>query len=251
MNEGAKVAAALGANLHWYDALCGAHGSPGESFPTHWLHRGEVPPYHSRFVTTEGLSGAAAQLTALRELMEDGRGFSVKDSFETLELANLGFEELFRATWIFRPAGLASLEERSAEEPTWAFVESLAELELWERVWRGVSDNEQARTQSPVFVPSLLERSDLSFLLGWRGAQPVATAALNASARGVGLSNVFSSSLPESLLYPGLCRAAVDHYPGLDVVGYERGMHLEAAISAGFKAVGGLTVWSWTPNRVA
>jgi hypothetical protein len=248
MGGSERVLSALGASLHWYEAMCDAHGcGSGERFPSYWEHRGEVPPYHSRFISLRDVAEAPEQLRAIRELMAEGRGFTVKDSFQCLPLRELGFEELFSATWIHLPTGGAEPRDQVGE-PSWRAVRTSDDLVLWERVWRGVPDNAEAPSSGAVFQASLLERADMLFLLGSRGERPVATAALNLAPSAVGLSNVFSAEVEPNLLFGGVVRASAEHFPGLPLVGYERGASLEAALAAGLEAVGNLTVWDWHPS---
>src|SRR5450432_1575600 len=57
-----RLAAAVKNILHWYDALCMAHGVPGEYQPAYWINRGTMHPYMSNFVTLR--DGAHASLSA-------------------------------------------------------------------------------------------------------------------------------------------------------------------------------------------
>jgi hypothetical protein len=158
-----------------------------------------------------------------------------------LNLGELGLQVLFHATWIFRPESSQAPEDEGTLN--WRVVRTPLELQTWERTWRGVHDNVEARQHTAVFRPSLLHRSDFRFLLGERGGQAVATAALNRSAHAVGLSNVFAATVEPEQLFPGCVRLARSIFPGLPLVGYGRDAHLVAATAAGFETVHGLTVW--------
>lgn len=240
----AKLRAALGSNLQWYETMCRVHLSPGERHPAYWIHRGAVPPYHSSFLTLQDARAAETQLAALRELIaaDPQRGFSIKDGFQCLDLAPLGFRELFRATWIFRPAHLPEPVDESGL--VWSAVRSISELELWERTWRSMPGNSDVRGRpAPVFPPALLDDPSFCCLLGRRGDTPVATAALNRTVEAVGLWNVFSALEDERAVFAGAARAALRHYPGLPLVDYEQGSSLRAALTVGFEPVHGLTVW--------
>lgn len=240
MDAETKVAVALENSVHWYDALCEAHGVPGEHHPTHWLNRHQMPPYMSSFITLRS-DAEAEQVSALRGMVAGGAGCGVKDSFSRLRLDALGLTVLFHAFWIFRAPHLPAPPQD--EELKWRVVGTARDLQVWERTWRGVSDNAEARPLAAVFRPCLLERPDFHFLLGERAGEPVATAALNRSARAVGLSNVFSATEEPARLFPGCLRAARALVPDLPVVGYERDAHLLAAVAAGFEAIHELTVW--------
>ena len=246
MDERTKLELAIENNVHWYGGLCEAHAVPGERHDAYWINRHRMPPYMSNLITlTRDAQGE--QLEAIRSLIAGGVGCGVKDSFACLALGGLGLEVLFHATWIFRasdvsvPANDAGLQ--------WLVVSTPLELQAWERTWRGAPDNADAAPFDAVFGPSLLERGDFHFLLGYRDAEPVATAALNRSARAVGLSNVFSAEEEPARLFPGCVRAARALVPGLPLVGYERDAHLLAAVGSGFEAIHDLAVWLPAPAR--
>jgi hypothetical protein len=67
-----------------------------------------MPRFYPNVVTLSAEAGAAAQLAAVRELVDAGQlgSFAVKDSFASLDLGPLGFHVLFAATWLWRDAAL-------------------------------------------------------------------------------------------------------------------------------------------------
>lgn len=91
----------------------------------HWVALRRSPDLYPDAVTI--LPGAVVE-DVLRSA-QDGPGCSVKDSFADLELGRLGFDELFRARWIFRNPVLSSTQ-RSA---IWAVVETADDLAEWAR----------------------------------------------------------------------------------------------------------------------
>jgi hypothetical protein len=236
-----RLAAAVSNSLHWYDALCVAHGVPGEYQPAYWINRGTMPPYMSNFVTLRDGAHAETQLAGIRSLIESGAGCGVKDAFGCLDLTALGFQVLFRSTWIFREANIPTPEDDS--DLAWRVVRTPADLEAWERTWRGTAANADAREHAAIFRPSLLQNPDFRFLVGERRGHAIATAALNRSGNAVGLSNVFSETEAAARLFPGCVALARSIFPGLPLVGYERDESLTAATAAGFEAVHGLTIW--------
>lgn len=235
-----KLAWSIENSVHWYDAMCEAHGVPGEHHDAYWINRHAMPPYMSNLITLRGDADASAQVVAIRSLVDTHTGCGVKDSFQCLSLGELGLRVLFHATWIFRASSQAPEDDGALE---WRVVRTALELQAWERTWRGTGDNAAARQHTEVFRPSLLHRSDFRFLLGERGGKAVATAALNRNAHAVGLSNVFAATEPPHQLFPGCVRLACSIFPGLPLVGYQRDSHLIAATAAGFEPVHGLTVW--------
>jgi hypothetical protein len=235
-------------NVHWCETLCRHHGVPGEVHPAYWINRHRVPPYIPNVVTLASAAQAPEQLAAIQTLIEvDGRPhFSVKDSFQCLDLTPLGFDVLFQATWIAR-APSTLLAGDGAERLEWSVVKSPAELEQWEQTWRGPGAGADRGQESPIFLPSLLREVDVVFLLGKLGGRNVATGALNRSGEVVGISNVFSDRQDARSLFPGCVRMAQTLYPAVTLVGYERGDALDAAREIGFEPVHGLTVWNRAP----
>lgn len=240
------VTEAIRNNVHWYDVMCGLHGSPGERHDAYWVNRGAVPPYMSKLITLT-VEDAEAQLEAIRSLvhLDPTACFSVKDAHQNLDLSGLGFEVLFQASWIHRRVDLPAPSD--AAGVAFRVVETPDELDAWERAWRGTRANVDARERPRVFLPELLQNPSVRLLLGLRDGAPVATAALNRSEGVVGLSNVFSDVEDAHSLFPGCVRLAQELYPGLPLVGYQRGEGLSAAQAAGFETVGRLTVWNRVP----
>ncbi|HEV8244456.1 MAG TPA: hypothetical protein VGP93_01680 [Polyangiaceae bacterium] len=231
-------------NSKWCDAIGRAHDAPGEFHDAYWINRGKVPPYTSKLITLAGAEHAETQLAAIRSLIsaEPEAHFSVKDAFQSLDLAPLGFAVLFEAMWICgAPASPVPVDP--GEQLKWSVVRDSDELAEWELAWRGSPANLAVDGMPRVFPPSLLEEPGLHFLAGKRGATTVASGALNRTFDVVGLSNVFSGMTGLGPLFPGCVRLARDLYPGIALVGYERGEGLLAAEKAGFAAVRALTVW--------
>lgn len=231
-------------NAEWCNTISSVHAGPGSFTRAFWIKRGTVPPYMPNLVTLEGAGAEAAQIAAIRSLLEGGAAlpFSIKDSFNCMELRALGFTKLFEATWIVAPPG-PSPQRGSEEKLEFTLVTNAVELAAWERAWRGSPANETLEVESRVFSDHLLEVQGLHFLLGSLHGIPVASAALNRTGDVVGLSNVFSARRDAAPLFPGCLRIARSLYPGLPVVGYERGADLLAAKQAGFEELHGLTVW--------
>ena len=244
MDAEEQVKRAVHNNAQWCDAICRGHKVPGEFHGTYWINHGNVPPYTSKLITLAGPKHAAIQLAAIRSLVtaESKAFFSVKDAFQCLDLAPLGFGVLFDATWIYWTPGRA-LPVDPAQGLKWSVVRNSAELADWEHVWRASPVNVAVDGRPRVFAPGLLEEPGLHFLAGKRGDAIVASGAVNRTGDVVGLSNVFSAFARVGPLFPGCVRLVQELYPGIPIVGYERGDNLVAAERAGFARVHGLTVW--------
>jgi hypothetical protein len=167
--------------------------------------------------------GVAA--TELLARIDRGPGCSIKDSFADLDLHEAGFEILFSAEWIHRPAGVApsigrSAPDSRAERPTDNLVR-----------WRAGPDRDGI--------------DGIVMLDGDAGNEVVAGAWLNLSTDVVGVSNVVALGIGTTLddIWAGLLTTIDERFPGLPIVGYESGAELDAALRHGFTPIGPLRVW--------
>jgi hypothetical protein len=212
-------------------ALCAAmwraHGLGVEQGDGCVACSGTPPRLYPDVVTVDPGVEPQAQLRFVGELAaRTSRPFFVKDSYRALSLDRLGFEPLFDARWVHRPAGLATAATRLDWRPV-----TTRQLSAWEAAWSGGADGEP-----PLFLPSLLAAPGLTLLAGWAKGAIVAGCVVTATGGVAGLSNVFGDT-------PEVIGAAAAAAPGRDLVGYERGEALAAAMAAGFQAVGDLRVW--------
>jgi hypothetical protein len=165
----------------------------------------------------------------------------VKDSFQSLDLNSLGFEPLFDAEWValngpppdvkHDPLGCRSTS-----------VTSKAGLIAWEQSWAGEEVNAAAISEPRVFMPRLLADTNVVFVSIQGDGGIVGGGILNRGAEVVGLSNLFGSTI--EMVWRSLAAMAGEIFPGLPLVGYDRGYELAAAHQAGFETVGPLRVWS-------
>jgi hypothetical protein len=155
----------------------------------------------------------------------------VKDSFSVLPLEPAGFRLLFEAEWLVRPVLPAHPHGR------WTRVRAEPALAAWEAAWG------ESASKPRVFLPALLERSDVAILAAL-GAEGEVTAGVvaNRSRKAVGLSNFFAREEREALR-AGCVDAAQREFPGLPLVGYESGQDLTESRALGFVPVGALRVW--------
>jgi len=231
-------------NAVWCDSVCRAHGAPGEFHGAVWLNRNTPPPYHSNLVV---MSAAATQsvvvahvhdLMALRLPLD----WSVKDSYFALDLAGEGFGVLFEAAWIWAEPAAGRASSRPAGL-RWSGVTSAADLTRWNAAWAGAAGNAAATGGPAQFPASLLADPQIVFLAGSRDQEIVAGGIANRTGEVVGLSNVFVNGGDEAAAWAGLVEGARGAFPGLPLVGYERGPHLALAHTCGFDTLGPLRVW--------
>lgn len=239
-----KVELAVLNNTRWYEALFTAHGLASQTDGRVWHSIDTPPPFHSNLVvlspvtTLADIAACAAQIESRPRRF----GWSLKDSYASLDLATLGFSELFRADWIWRDPPLADSLALGSRLSFTTLTES-ARLAEWEQAWSGDTRNHTAALAHRQFPDSLLGSSDLAFFAGMRDGNMVAGGIANRSPGVVGLSNLFS---PPALLadtWIALTAAVSAAFPGVPIVGYERGADLSTAKGAGFAPIGKLRVW--------
>ncbi|MGQ3297912.1 hypothetical protein [Reyranella sp.] len=209
------LAAALN-NARWCDAVCRVHGQAGRFLPHMWVNADVVPRFYPNAVTLAvGDTALDEQLTTVEILQKSnlpGR-WSVKDSFNTLDLSRRGFDLLFDATWI--------RSVMPAEGPSTDIV--------WTREEKGEG--------WPVDDP------DFAMFKGRRGFKVVAGFMLYRAEEMVGVSNVVAEAADAPAVWRSLTLLAAQTFPRLALVGYESGDELVAAVKSGFEAGDKLRVW--------
>jgi hypothetical protein len=225
--------AAVRNNAFWCDAVCKAHGSPGEFTTTVWFHRRGTPPFYPDAVTLTQTDGEAAEAIATL-VNDDTRDWAIKDSYAALDLAPLGFRILFEAEWI----GIRN--PQSAPSPiTWQRMENAADLVRWEAEWEKVN----GPVTQKIFAEPLLHDPEIAFLLGLENGRPIGGGILNHHGAAVGISNLFAESGHSEDIRRGLIYKAAELYPGEPLVGYEHGDDLDEALRARFELLGPLRIW--------
>lgn len=243
-----EIADAARNNAALCDAVCSAHGNRGEWSSGYWLTRSATPPYYPNLVTFDPACEKA--MTGVAELERDrpSPAWGLKDSFAVLSLEREGFRLLFQAEWITRPS-LPS--DRPSRAGTYLRIESesartgppdLPGLADWENAW-GEGDG-----QERIFLPALLQRSEIAFLAIVDGAGGIRAGAIaNQSDSAVGFSNFFCVGeevvAARQDLRAECIEAAMHTFPGLPLVGYEAGHDLVESHALGFHSLGALRVW--------
>lgn len=233
-------------NTELCDAVCRAHGNPGEFHDDIWLNRKQVPRFYPNAGTLAEPS--QQQLDLIDELIAARLppGWAVKDSFAMLDLEPRGFRMLFDAEWIYLPGSRIRDIASARMSARWEMVRNDLALAEWEWAWsRSAGDSSKDR----IFLPPLLENEDIAVLAGFRDGHIVAGAIANRSDEVVGWSNFFAPAAEmrdraaESLATIGRV------FPGLPIVGYEHGDDLRNARALGFESLGPLRVWTFTRSK--
>lgn len=217
-----RLRRAVDASIGWYEDILALHGIGSRLADGVWASVGAPPPLHSDVVTVElDASRAAVE----RELAGRAR-WGFKDSFATIE--PMGGELLFAASWIHRPP-----VERSVAPGIWRAIETRADLASW---------NERSGTAG-VLLPGILARAHLRVMTRVVDGEVTAGAVARLGSGVVDISNVHGVS-GHAVDWSELVDALGSAFPGRELVGYERGEDLEAALEAGFQRVGELRVWT-------
>ncbi|MBB4922633.1 hypothetical protein [Kitasatospora kifunensis] len=231
MSKHSLVLAAAHNNAQWCEAMSRSHGVASEFGPQAWAAAARTPLYYPDAVTLLPGADAAALVPRIDTVAP---GASVKDSFADLDLTGAGFQVLFEAQWIHRPAGAPV----TAPELAWEAAHDAETLRAWAAAWDDGDGN------ADLFRPELLD-DGATFVLAGRSAdgRVVAGAVASRSEKVVGLSNVFALDGGADAAWPGVLEAVHRRFPALPVVGYEHGEDLEAAVRHDFEPVGPLRVW--------
>lgn len=204
-------------NARWCDAVCRAHGHAGRMLPHMWVNAAIVPRFYPNAVTLSVGQTALEEQRSTVEILQKsnlpGR-WSVKDSFNKLDLSRRGFELLFDARWI--------RSEMPGEGPSSDIV--------WTREDKG---SEGLPFDDPAFA----------MFKGRRGFKVVAGFMLYRAEDVVGVSNVVAEAADAPAVWRSLTVLSAQTFPRLPLVGYESGRELKAAVAAGFEAGDKLRVW--------
>lgn len=160
--------------------------------------------------------------------LDDRPACSAKDSYADIDLVAYGFHELFRATWIGRPASAP----RPAP-PRWTLITTDRELATW---WTAADLPKPTPRQ-------LLQAGHVRVFARYDERVPVAGVILTSGDGVVGVSNVFAPTSDEEVVWSEIVEVAGHAFPNLAIVGYEHDTELAAARAVGFEALGPLRVW--------
>jgi hypothetical protein len=216
-----RLRRAVDANVGWCAEILALHGIDAGLDGGLLVSKGPPPPLHSDVVVAEPTATLDDVLSAL-----DGRehaGF--KDSFCSIDASSAGMKLLFTASWIHRPAtpGAAT---------AWTLVTTATDLAAWNATY----------DTSEVLLATLLGRGHIKVLARREGDEIVAGAIARLGSGVVELSNVHAVG-ENAVDWNELTAAVAAVFPGRELVGYERGTDLDAALAGGFAAVGDLRVW--------
>jgi len=171
-----RLASAVVDNARWCHLVCSTNGIVGRFDEDAWVSPRRTPPMYPDAVTLRD----DVSIEALLSRIDATAGCSIKDSFSALDLTAEGFEALFDAQWLWRPAAPG----RAASALSWERVERPDDLWSWSLEHGGRS----------TFSPALLDEPSVTILAGRdvRG-RLVAGAVATEGDEAVGISNVFAA----------------------------------------------------------
>ena len=197
-------------NAAWCAAVWRAHGLAVERQSGMLICLAETPRFYPNAVTLDPGHDTTEQRALLASLSRNVPfEFSVKDSFNSLALGDLGFDLLFEASWIWRePQG--TREGRGSL--AWHRI-GADQIANWEAAWRGRVEVPTERT----FPDRLMHDDNVRVLAGVDGRSGIVAGLIAYAAAGVvGLTNAFGPELPG----PSVMAELTSDAP---LVGYERG----------------------------
>jgi hypothetical protein len=214
-------------NAAWCDLVCRLHRFTPEGDGRLWWSTRRTPDLFPDAVT---LVPDLSVLDVLSRI-NDSLGASVKDSFATLDLTDQEWTVLFDATWVARPPRTGANDEVAS---TFAIVREKFRFAAWCRAWGGPAG----------VLPTGLRRASGVSVLGRGDDAGFADGAIVhrtdiGGTAVAGLWNAFGA-------WADIAETVSHRHPEAWIVGHERGAGLEAALAAGFTAIGPLRVWHRT-----
>jgi hypothetical protein len=208
----------------WCDLVCRLHRFAPEGDGRLWWSARRTPdlvPDAVVLVPDVSVLDVLSRITA-------SPGASVEDSFAMLDLAGQGWTVQFDAMWVARPPRTATDDQVAS---TFAVVREKFVFAAWCRAWGGPEGVLPTGLRRASGVTVLGRDGEAGFVDGGIvhrteiGGTPVA-----------GLWHAFGA-------WADVAAAASHRYPDAWLVGYEHGARLDAALAAGFTAIGQLRVW--------
>jgi hypothetical protein len=219
-----RLRRAIDANVAWYNDIFALHGIASRLEHGLWRSLAAPPPLHSDAVVVE----PGVPLDRVMAVLAGRHHAGFKDSFSVLDASGSGMEVLFSATWIHR----AAVRRAGSPPPDWSILATAAELAEWTA----------GHDTTEVLIPSVLDRAQVAVLARRLDGDIVAGAVARLGTGVVDVSNVHAAP-GQAVDWTELVSAIDARFPRRDIVGYERGDDLEAALAAGFEPVGELRVW--------
>jgi hypothetical protein len=233
-----KLKKAILNNNDLYEAVFGARQIKSFRTDSVWYSLEKTPPLYSNLVTT-GEDWKPDDIFSAIDSNYEKKGWdewSIKDSFNTLDLREYGFQKLFDAQWIYLEAAKFVSTEPS-KNLRYEITRSEDDLVRWRMAWDA---DEQLGKE--IFHPKLLAHPKVYFIAGYEHEQIISGCLVNKTGDVLGISNFFAPA-GEINCWSDMLGFIFSSIERADVVGYERNDLVEKLQTLGFEAVGDLAVW--------
>lgn len=234
-------------NATWCSIVCDSHGNAGQFNETTWVNTEKSPPFYPNLITLTA-GQCDTQTFQIENLIEDksanlARNWGVKDSFDSLNLSELGFRKIIRGSWIYRDEAPVIAEASPTPAVHWIKITQADELAAWEKAWRNEPADTAGPVDNPIMLTPLLANRHIAILAAIQDKQIVAGVIANQSDDVVGLSNIFLPEANEAYFRAACVTEVSKLFPNVAMVGYESGDDLTAMKTLGFEALGPLSIW--------
>ncbi len=232
-----KIQKASNNNLALYKSVFASHGIELQTTKEIYYTTERTPPLYSNLATRssewipEEIFGEIDKNCKERKWSD----WSIKDSFQCLDLTSHGFEKLFDSQWLYLESG--AFTPQNNEEIRFEIVTDSDGLQKWVEVW-----GEGIELGHSIYKTELLEDDSVYFVVGYKDSEPDCVALLNKSDDVIGVSNFF---VPDDTVskWSSLVSFIYSEIEVKDIVGYEDAETLEKITTLGFEPVGRLTIW--------
>ena len=233
-----KLQKAISNNKGLYEAIFSNHNIKTDKTDSIWYSLEKVPPLYSNLVTLSKDWKPDNIFQTIDSNYEKGnwKEWSVKDSFQVLDLIQYGFEKLFDAQWMYLDRkNFIPIE--NDKKLHYVIVKNEEILSAWRIVW----DSDEG-LGAEIFNSKLLDNPDVYFVAGYEGEKIVSGCLINKTDEVFGISNFFAPS-KEVIYWSGMISFIYETLGQIDIVGYERKELVSDLSSLGFEAIGNLAVW--------
>ena len=233
-----KLQKAIFNNNGLYEAIFSNHNLQPIKASSIWYSLEKTPPLYSNLVTfsEDWLPDDIFRSIELNYEKERWSGWSIKDSFNVLDLSKYGFQKLFDAQWIYLEAAKFK-EKKTNKNLRYEIVNGEDLLSMWRIAW---DSDEQLGKE--IFNAKLLDNPKVCFVAGFERKQIVSGCFVNKTDDVLGVSNFFAPD-ENTDYWSDILGFILDSIERIDIVGYEQKEVASKLRSFGFESVGNLSVW--------
>ena len=224
-------------NLALYKSVFASHGIELRENSDIYYTTEQTPPLYSNLATRspEWIPEEIFHRIDNNCVEQKWSEWSIKDSFQRLDLTKHGFEKLFDSKWLYLES--ENFSHQNDTSTRFEIVTDSGGLQKWIEVW-----GEGVELGNSIYKPELLKDESVYFLIGYNDTEPDCVALLNKSDDVIGISNFFVPDNTKNK-WSSLVSFIYSEVEVKDIVGYEDAKSLEKINALGFEPVGNLTIW--------